>query len=263
VPEIFSSIANEMLQSVATPRGLMQFIATLAGLGLLVLASFVRTMVPLRTITVASNVALLIAGCLALSPAHMVVYLGLIPLNTWRLMEIKRLSRRVEKASADGDLSGIWLKPYMKPMRLRAGAVLFRKGDEADSLYLLVDGRLELEEIAKTQALGELFGEISFFSPDRRRTLTARCATDCLILSIGEEAFKQLYFQNPKFAFQISNLIAYRLSADIDRLRHELEGPQAATAGKPASLAAVPGADSQEAQSSGAPGAHAQPKQGE
>ena len=68
-------------------------------------------------------------------------------------------------------------------------------------------------EIGKTQACAELFGEISFFSPDRERTLTARCETDCLILRIDEPAFKQLYFHNPKFAFQISNLIAYRLSA--------------------------------------------------
>jgi hypothetical protein len=228
MPEIFSSIAHDLTQSLGTTRGLMQFIASLVGLGLLVLASFVRTMVPLRTITVASNVALLVAGLLAHSPAHILVYLGLIPLNTWRLMEIRRLTRRVEKASSDGDLSGIWLKPYMKPRRLRAGEVLFHRGDEADSLYLLVDGELELVEIGKRQAAGELFGEISFFSPDRRRTLTARCATDCLVLGIDEPAFKQLYFQNPKFAFQISNLIAYRLSADIERLRQETEARPAA-----------------------------------
>ena len=247
MPEIFFSIAHGVMQSLSTPRSQAQFIATLIGLGLLVTASFVRTMVPLRTLTVASNVSLLIAASLALSPAHMLVYLGLIPVNTWRLMEIKRLTRRVEKASADGDLSGIWLKPYMKARRLRADAVLFQKGQAADSLYLLLDGTLKLVEIGKTQAPNELFGEISFFSPDRQRTLTARCETDCLILSINEPAFKQLYFQNPKLAFQISNLIAYRLSADIDRLQYEVRGLQAEIQAKAAPVAALPMADSRAA----------------
>jgi CRP/FNR family cyclic AMP-dependent transcriptional regulator len=248
MPELFSSIAQNLMLSLSTVRGTTQFIATLTGLGLMVIASFVRTMVPLRMITIGSNISLLIAGALALSPAHVLVYLGLIPLNLWRLMEIKRLTARVEKASADGDLSGIWLKPYMKAKRLKAGATLFRKGDAADALYLLVEGELELAEIGKTQAAGELFGEISFFSPDRRRTLTARCATDCLILSIAELPFKQLYFQNPKFAFQISNLIAYRLSADVDRLRRDLEALQARSPLEAAEAASAPMAESRDAQ---------------
>jgi CRP/FNR family transcriptional regulator, cyclic AMP receptor protein len=223
-------VAQSVLHSFATPTGIVAFFATAVGLGLVVLASFVQTMVPLRTITVASNVLLFVAGALALSPVHMVLYLVLIPLNSFRLLEIKRLTRKVETASAEGDMSGLWLKPYMKPQRLRAGTALFNKGDEADSLYLVVEGELELVEIGKRQPVGELFGEISFFSPDRLRTLTARCATDCLVLRIGESAFKQLYFQHPKFAFQISNLIAHRLGADIDRLRGRLR-----TGGGPAS----------------------------
>jgi len=225
--ELISSLAQNLTLSLSTVRGTVQLIATSIGLGLLLIASFVRTMLPLRIIAVGSNVSLLVAGALALSPAHVIVYLGLIPLNMWRLVEIKRLTRRVEQASADGDLSGIWLKPYMKVRRLKAGATLFKKGDAADSLYLLVEGQLELVEIAANQMPGELFGEISFFSPDRVRTLTAQCVTDCVVLSIVESTFKQLYFQHPKFAFQISNLIAHRLSADVYRLRHQLQGLQA------------------------------------
>jgi CRP/FNR family transcriptional regulator, cyclic AMP receptor protein len=243
MPDVFSTVYQNLMLSLSSAAGLVQFTATVLGLGLLVAASFVRTMVPLRAITVISNILLLTAGLLASSPVHILVYLGLIPLNTWRLMEIQRLTRRVVKASADGDLSGIWLKPYMKPLNLPAGAVLFKKGDPADSLYLLVEGELELTEIGKRQKVGELFGEISFFSPDRRRTLEARCVTDCVVLCIGEKAFKQLYFQHPKFAFQISNLIADRLSADIGRLQQrvaslEAEAPPPAAALVPAAAAA-------------------------
>jgi CRP/FNR family transcriptional regulator, cyclic AMP receptor protein len=216
--ELLTALPSELLRPLGTTRGLAISAASLVGLSLVVAASFVRTMVPLRTLTLLSNLFLLTSASLAPNVASMLIYCILIPLNTWRLVEIKRLTRKVTAASLHGDHSGIWLKPYMRAHRLRPGAVLFAKGDRADSLYLLVEGDLELVEIGKLQPPGQLFGEISFFSPERARTLTARCATECLVLSIGEEAFTRLYFQTPKFAFQISNLIAQRLGADIGRL---------------------------------------------
>ena len=83
-------------------------------------------------------------------------------------------------------------------------------------------GTMELVEIRRNIPPGQLFGEIAYFSPDRRRTLTARCTTACTVLSIGESTFKQLYFQHPNFAFQIAGLIASRLGADIARLEEKL-----------------------------------------
>jgi hypothetical protein len=83
-----------------------------------------------------------------------------------------------------------------------------------------------------------LFGEISLFSPSRQRTLTARCESDCLVLSIAEPVFKQLYFENPHFAFQVSNLIAQRLGADIERLRQRVATLEAEAAAQ--QNAAVP-----------------------
>lgn len=224
--DFIDGINASVIHSFATPRGIVAFFTSIAGLGLLILASIARTMVRLRIIAVTSNLLLLISALLTPSPVHIGLYLILIPFNTFRLWEIQLLTHKVEKASLEGDLSGVWLKPYMKPRALPAGAVLFNQGDKADSLYLLVEGELELVEIGKTQPIGQLFGEISLFSPSGLRTLTARCATDCVILDIAEPTFKQLYFQNPKFAFQIANLITQRLSADIDRLRRQVQDLQ-------------------------------------
>jgi CRP/FNR family transcriptional regulator, cyclic AMP receptor protein len=225
--DVLTSLAHDLMHPLSTTRGMASFLANVTAIALVVAASFVRTMVPLRAFTVASNVVFLIGAALAPDMAHVVLYLVLIPVNSYRLVEIKRLTRHVENLSSKGDLSGIWLKPYMHSKRMPAGSVLFQRGDHADALYLLVEGQLELVEIGKSQAAGELFGEISFFSPDRRRTLTARCVTQCVVLSIGEEAFKQLYFENPKFAFQISALIAQRLGADVERLRRKVDGLEA------------------------------------
>ena len=51
----------------------------------------------------------------------------LLPVNIYRAVEVTRLTRRVVRAQADADLAGLWLKPYMKPRRLRAAAGMRRR----------------------------------------------------------------------------------------------------------------------------------------
>ena len=113
----------------------------------------------------------------------------------------------------------------MARAQLKAGAVLFRKGDLAQHLYFLVAGEMEFVEIGEVMAPGRMFGEIAFFAPDRRRTLTARCRGDCTVLSIDESTFRQLYFQDPAFGFQVVSLVAGRLLADRRRAEERLTKP--------------------------------------
>jgi CRP/FNR family cyclic AMP-dependent transcriptional regulator len=229
--ELLTGMIADLTRPLGTTRGVATLAITIVGLLLVVAGSLARTMVPLRALTALSNVVLLVAAALAEHPTSVLLYLVLIPVNGYRLLEIMRLARRVEKASAERDTLGVWLKPYMKRRRLPAGTVLFHKGDLADALYLLVEGELEFVEAGRLHPVGQLFGEISFFSADRARTLTARCRTDCLVLSMAGSMFTQLYFQDPKFALQISRLITQRLSADVARLEQRvrtLESPAAA-----------------------------------
>ena len=67
----------------------------------------------------------------------------LVPINLYRLAEMVRLTRHVRAAEASDNLLGIWLRPYMRSARLADGAVLFRKGDIGDRIYLLVDGLID------------------------------------------------------------------------------------------------------------------------
>jgi CRP-like cAMP-binding protein len=85
-----------------------------------------------------------------------------------------------------------------------------------------VDGGIEFVEIGEAMEPGRLFGEIAFFAPDKRRTLTARCTSDGTVLRIDEATFQQLYFQNPAFGFQVVTLVAGRLMADRQRLEQRL-----------------------------------------
>ena len=179
-------------------------------------------MVPLRWLAVGGNVGFIIYGALHPSPVMLVLHGALLPINLWRALEMVHLTRRVSAAAEAGDLSGVWLKPYMRSRHYKAGDVLFRKGDLAGHFYFLAEGRMELVEIGESLEAGRMFGEIAFFAPDKRRSLTARCTQDCTVLSIDESTFKQLYYQNPAFGFQIVELVAGRLMADRQRLQKML-----------------------------------------
>jgi CRP-like cAMP-binding protein len=143
----------------------------------------------------------------------------LLPVNLWRVRQMVNLTRRVTRSTADPQQMEIWLRPYMRSRKLRAGTLLFERGDPADRLYFLAEGQVELPEVGRTLQAGQMFGEIAFFAPDRRRSSSARCATACTVLSIDEDTFKQLVYQNPDFGLEVVRLIAGRLSQDVQRLQ--------------------------------------------
>jgi phosphotransferase system glucose/maltose/N-acetylglucosamine-specific IIC component len=219
---LYDTAMNALNTALATPLGIVALCsAGLAGL-LVIVSSFVKTMIPLRCLAIGGNLGFLIYG--ALHPALILVLLhgALLPINIFRAAQMVRLTRRVRDAAASNDLSGVWLRPYMRRRRLRTDAILFRKGDAAKRLYFLAEGQIEFVEIGQTMEPGRLFGEIAFFAPDKRRTLTARCATNCTVLQMDEMTFKTLYFQNPAFGFEVVSLVAGRLLADRQRLEEKL-----------------------------------------
>ncbi|MBS0446177.1 MAG: cyclic nucleotide-binding domain-containing protein [Proteobacteria bacterium] len=186
---------------------------------LVIVASFVKTMIPLRWLAVASNIGFVVYGALHPSWPMLALNAALLPVNLYRVREMTRLTRQVTAAATSSYMSGLWLRPYMRSTKMRAGDVLFRQGDRGDSMYMLADGEVEFVEIGQRVSAGSMFGEIAFFSPDQARRLTARCATDCTLLSIDEATVKELYYQNPTFGFELIRLVAGRLVADVERLR--------------------------------------------
>jgi CRP-like cAMP-binding protein len=209
--------------AISSPTEIAALLAAAAAAGLTVTSSFVKTMVPLRGLALCSNIGFLAYGVLHPSIVMALLHGTLLPINCVRFAEMLRLTRRVRAAAASADSSGVWLKPYMKATRRKAGEVLFNKGDPADHLYFLADGRIEFVEIAQTMGPGRVFGELAFFLPSGRRTLTARCVDDCLVLSVNQHTVRELYYQNPSFGFELIGLVAGRLSADIDRLHADIE----------------------------------------
>jgi len=214
-----SRYGHDALQS---PTEMVAVVSVVIAAAFVLVSSFVKTMIPLRWLAIGSNFGFVAYGAIHPSYPMLLLHASLVPINVYRLAEMMRLTRRVREVSAERDHSAVWLKPYMRSSRLRAGTVLFHKGDLADRLYLLADGRIELVEIAGSIVPGAIFGEIAFFAPDRRRRLTARCAEDCTVLSIDESTVQQLFYQNPAFGFKMVELVADRLSADVGRLTEQL-----------------------------------------
>jgi hypothetical protein len=221
--EIFQRAITTITATLASPEGMVALASAGLAAGLILVGSFVKTMIPLRWLAVGSNLGFIVYGALFPSLPMLALHVLLLPINLFRAVEMIRLTRRVNAAAQAHDTSGLWLRPYMKRRRLKAGTVLFRKGDEADHLYMLASGRIELVEIGVELPAGRIFGEIAFFAPDHRRTLTARCIENSEVLAINESSVRQLYFQNPNFGFQVIGLVAGRLTADIQRLEQSLD----------------------------------------
>ena len=211
-----------LAQALATPSGIIALCSAAIAGALVVVSSLVKTMIPLRCLAVGSNLGFLLYGALHPSLLMVLLHGALLPINMVRTAQMVRLTRRVSAAAQASDLSGVWLRPYMRSRRLKAGHVLFHKGDAATHLYFLAAGRIEFVEIGEVMEEGRLFGEIAFFAPDKRRSLTARCLTDCNVLRIDEMTFKQLYYQNPAFGFEVVTLVTGRLLADRKRLEHQI-----------------------------------------
>ena len=220
--QIAAQAAAALTGALSSPAEILALCAAAAAGALTVTSSFVKTMVPLRWLAVGSNCGFLAFGALHGAPILAVLHAILLPINVARLREMRRLTQNVTAAAASTDTSGIWLTPYMKATKRRKGHVLFKKGDEARHLYLLASGRVEFVEIGQSVGPGMVFGEIAFFAPGKRRTLTARCAEDCKVLSVNQSTVRQIYYQNPGFGFELIGLVAGRLSADIVRLEEQL-----------------------------------------
>ena len=183
-----------------------------------------KAMISLRVLALASNVLYLIYSPLhtdyqitqlIVMPTFLVNFI-LLPINAKRLVEIIRLTKQVEQATVESPVSE-WLLPHMHLRKHKAGEVLFRKGDVADEIVYVASGTLKLQGINHFIGPGELIGEIGLFSPEKVRTLTVLCETDCELYQMTDEEIYRLYYQNPKLGFFFMRLIVERLLRDVRR----------------------------------------------
>jgi hypothetical protein len=218
IVEVLAEHFHRFVVSLSDPGEVLALASALVAGVLVVVSTFVKTMIPLRWLAVGSNLGFIVYGIVHPTPMMVVLHSVLLPVNLWRVRQMVQLTRRISASAADPRQLEVWLRPYMRSRRLRAGQTLFERGDQADRLYFLAEGDIELPDVGQRLGAGQMFGEIAFFAPDRRRSSAARCVTDCTVLSIDEATFKQLVYQNPDFGLEVVRSIAGRLSQDVQRL---------------------------------------------
>jgi CRP-like cAMP-binding protein len=182
---------------------------------------YMKTMIPLRMVGIASNVVWIAYGALAGVYPPLVLHVLLLPLNAVRLKQMIALVNRVRAVTQD-DPSMTWLKPFMGERAARAGEVLFRKDSPADEMLYTVSGRFRLVESNIELGPGQLVGELGLLSPDQRRTQTLDCIEDGRFLAISYDQLKHLFVQNPQFGFFFLRLTTARLFANLAYLEAEV-----------------------------------------
>jgi CRP/FNR family cyclic AMP-dependent transcriptional regulator len=186
---------------------------------LLVFCTFyMKTMLPLRAVAIASNIAFMVYGLLGSIYPVLVLHAILLPLNCLRLHQMRRLVRKVRAASR-GEVSTEWLIPLMTRRHHAKGDVLFRMGEPGDSMHLVLAGSVRIVELDTHLGSGAFLGEMGVFGLSHRRTGTAVCETEVEIGSISDQQATQLYYQNPAFGFHLFQIVVQRVLENERRWR--------------------------------------------
>jgi hypothetical protein len=210
-------LANITLANMFALVGAIFFVATI----------LMQTMVPLRVANMAGSTFFATSGALSGSVTTFLLYLLSLPINALRLHQMLKLVKKARTAT-QGDMSMEWLKPFMTERKYRRGDKLFKKGDAAAEMFLIVTGKFLVKEIGVELLPGRLMGELGFLTPNNRRTAALECIEDGQVLTISYDRLLEIYFQNPQFGYYFLVLTSQRLLENIARLEAIIAQKEAA-----------------------------------
>ena len=101
---------------------------------------------------------------------------------------------------------------------LQRGDMLFSEGDQANDLYIVLEGRVAIanrsfdgrESVVALMESGDLFGEMPLFRPDGR-SADARVLENSSVVVIPYVPVKSLYQEHPEMLWKIVDMLAERL----------------------------------------------------
>ncbi|HJY52938.1 MAG TPA: DUF1003 domain-containing protein [Candidatus Udaeobacter sp.] len=109
----------------------------------------------------------------------------------------------------------------------KAGALLFRAGDEGDAMYVIEEGKVRIcvrakdgHEVTLTELdRGDFFGEMALLER-KPRSADARVAEDARLAVLSREHFLSFVRSNPNVALEMLTAFANRLRHTDELLRH-------------------------------------------
>lgn len=171
---------------------------------------YMKRMIPLRLTAIASNVAFIGYAWLDHLTPILILHGALLPLNLYRLVEMRRLILKVLRASSD-QFSIDALLPLMQRRSVDANDVLFKANDPAEALYYVLEGTLHLPELDKDLGPGSIVGEFALFSDTGRRTATAVARTDCIVMSLTRAAVLSALVHHPQVGIHLLKMVTVRM----------------------------------------------------
>lgn len=192
---------------------------------LLKMATFsMHSMIRLRILAMVSSVGFIIySGALQIWPL-LAIEIFLLSMNAFRLYQIIALRRLVTDLTDDSEPDFSAAMTYGKKSAIKAGDVIFNKGDPVDSLYYLAEGRVEVEDQHVYVDAGKIFGEMAFFNSNAARSATVRCLEDTIVYELNEKRFTRLQYEDPEFAMAVMRLVTRRL---VENAAHPQEAQPA------------------------------------
>lgn len=134
-------------------------------------------------------------------------------------LQLHRLRQILPKlfGEMDDDLFQIVL-PFLKWKELPGGHHLFHQGDEGNSLFILISGRLQVvvktldgtEKTIGEIARGETVGEMAIFTGEPRSAGVV-AVRDSVLVGISKDAFEEMIARSPTMIMNITRLIIERL----------------------------------------------------
>src|SRR5262245_50299073 len=108
-----------------------------------------------------------------------------------------------------------------REIALAKGETVYQAGDDADALYLVVSGAVDVVDGRRTVSRygpGEVFGE-SVLMPGEPRAVTTRVALDAVLLVLPRESLDRLLELHPSLHHRVSAVLGRRLKDALRAMR--------------------------------------------
>ncbi len=101
----------------------------------------------------------------------------------------------------------------LEELRAELGQPIFQKGDTGNSLFIVVEGAVQVHDGEKTIARlgpGEVFGELAALDPEPRMA-SVTVVEPSLLLRMGHAELDELMAEHPEVAFGVIRVLCRRL----------------------------------------------------
>ena len=110
-----------------------------------------------------------------------------------------------------------WVAESAEEESFHENEVIFEKGSEAETMYVIVEGSVQLYNDKKplsTLATGECFGLLSLLD-EGTRSASAKADTDCKLLGIKQGVFREILVKHPEAMTTLLSILAKRIRRQI------------------------------------------------